>query len=60
MRHGFLPFRYPAIPVVSLLPMHWIANARFREAIDDFLVRETQSVEHYMQELGEHAPYKQE
>lgn len=47
---GFLP-----TPTYS---MHWIANARFREAIDDFLVRETQSIAQYMQELEKHSPYK--
>lgn len=47
---GFLP-----TPTYS---MHWIAHARFREAIDDFLVRETQALEQYMQELGRHSPYK--
>lgn len=47
---GFLP-----TPTWSA---HWIADARFREAIADFLRREHAGVEHYMQSLREHLPYK--
>ncbi|MGA7801892.1 MAG: GNAT family N-acetyltransferase [Gammaproteobacteria bacterium] len=47
---GFLP-----TPTWSA---HWIADGRFRQAIGDFLQRETVAMEQYMEELAEHAPYK--
>lgn len=47
---GFLP-----TPTYS---MHWIANTPFRDAIDDFLVQETQGIKQHIRELGEHSPYK--
>ncbi|TCO78915.1 hypothetical protein EV699_12128 [Plasticicumulans lactativorans] len=37
---------------------HWIAHPGFRQAIDDFLHRETPAVEDYARELHEHSPYR--
>ncbi|HKK14707.1 MAG TPA: GNAT family N-acetyltransferase [Gammaproteobacteria bacterium] len=37
---------------------HWIAHPGFRDAIGDFLRRETPAMERYMQELTTHLPYK--
>jgi len=37
---------------------HWIADARFADAIADFLARETDAIGHYLDELGEHSPYR--
>ncbi len=37
---------------------HWIADRGFAEAIGDFLRREHVGMQHYMDELAEHAPYK--
>ena len=37
---------------------HWIADARFREVIGDFLRREEQGVKAYMRDLREHLPFK--
>ncbi|WP_348694460.1 GNAT family N-acetyltransferase [Duganella fentianensis] len=37
---------------------HWIADARFADAIADFLARETDAINHYLDELGEHSPYR--
>ena len=37
---------------------HWIADARFRDAIDDFLQRETPHIDHYVAELSGHRAYK--
>jgi predicted N-acyltransferase len=37
---------------------HWIENLQFRSAIEDFLQRETKGIQHYMDELGTHNPYK--
>ena len=37
---------------------HWIGDERFAEAIDDFLRRETQGVEQYLDELEAHAPFR--
>lgn len=49
---GFLPaWTYSA---------HWIAHAGFRQAIADFLTRETPAVRAYAQELLRHSPYRDE
>jgi predicted N-acyltransferase len=37
---------------------HWVRDARFAEAIDDFLQRETRAMDDYLQELTSHAPYR--
>lgn len=47
---GFLP-----TPTWSA---HWIADPQFRAAIADFLQRETQGMQHYIQALSEHSPFK--
>lgn len=38
---------------------HWIAEPRFAQAIDDFLGREHVGMQHYMESLREHLPFKQ-
>ncbi len=47
---GFMP--------VTTWSAHWIADPRFRDAIADFLRRETPLVEHYRLEMARHGPYK--
>lgn len=47
----------------GLLPVqtrsaHWISDARYTEAISDFLDQETPAVNAYRQELENHSPYK--
>lgn len=37
---------------------HWIADPRFAAAIGDFLRREQGGMQHYMDELAEHLPYR--
>lgn len=37
---------------------HWIADARFAAAIEDFLERETQAVDGYLGELEAHTPFR--
>ncbi len=37
---------------------HWIANPQFRNAIEDFVAREARGMDHYMQELSEHLPFR--
>ena len=37
---------------------HWIADPRFRTAVDDFLGRERQHISFYLDELNERAPYR--
>ncbi|GAB1578313.1 GNAT family N-acetyltransferase [Bordetella petrii] len=37
---------------------HWIADARFAAAIEDFLGRETQMVDGYLGELEAHTPFR--
>ncbi len=38
---------------------HYILNRRFREAIEDYLVREGASVDAYAEEVQNHVPFKQ-
>ena len=49
---GFLP-----TPTWSA---HWIADPQFRAAIAEFLQRETPGMQHYIQALSEHSPFKQD
>ncbi len=51
IQRGFTP-----VPTWS---NHWIADERFRAAIEDFLRRETSSVEQYMASACEYLPFKQ-
>lgn len=37
---------------------HWIADERFADAIADFLRQETAAINDYIDELGEHVPFK--
>lgn len=37
---------------------HWIADSRFAEAIGQFLQEETLGIEHYLEELDGHTPFK--
>jgi len=52
MTRGFDP--------VKTWSAHWIVDPRFREAIEDFLEREGQHIDHYVDELSEHKAYKQQ
>jgi uncharacterized protein len=37
---------------------HFIADRRFRAAVDDFLVREGAAIDAYAADIGEHAPFR--
>ena len=37
---------------------HWIANESFRDAIGDYLERETQQVDWEIESLGKHSPFR--
>jgi len=37
---------------------HWVADARFRDAVEHFLAREGQGVQQYLSELDDHSPFK--
>lgn len=50
MARGLMP-----VPTQSA---HWIADARFSRAVDDFLQREGAHVGAYVDELREHSPFK--
>lgn len=39
---------------------HWIADTRFKEAIENYLQQETRMLDSYTQELEEHSPFKAE
>lgn len=52
LSRGLLPIRtYSA---------HWIADHRFRRAVDDFVARERQGVDFYLDELSERLPFRRE
>ena len=38
---------------------HFIADRRFRAAVDDYLEREGASIDAYTAEMQEHVPYRQ-
>ena len=50
MARGLLP--------VSCTSAHWLADARFNAAIENFLQRETLAMDEHMDELREHAPFR--
>lgn len=50
LARGFLP--------VETLSAHWLAHPEFSQAVERFLARETQGISQYVQELGEHNPFK--
>ena len=47
---GFLP--------TATHSMHWVADPQFRQAINEFLTRETIGMNHYIRQLKEHSPFK--
>ena len=51
LARGFLP--------VTTHSLHWLRHPQFARAVADFLERERNGVEVYMDELNEHAPFKQ-
>jgi predicted N-acyltransferase len=38
---------------------HWLRDAQFHRAVGAFLARESRHVDAYMDEIGEHVPYRQ-
>jgi len=52
LARGFLP--------VACRSAHWIKDDRFKHAVSEFLRRETSGIDRFVDELGEHAPYKLE
>lgn len=50
MSRGLLP--------TSTWSAHWIADSRFAHAIERFLQEETIGIEHYLEELDGHTPFK--
>ena len=67
IRHGLNVFEGGAQGVhkisKGLLPTktwsaHWIADSRFADAIGRFLQEETLGIEHYLEELDAHTPFK--
>ncbi|ENO90084.1 GNAT family N-acetyltransferase [Thauera linaloolentis] len=50
LARGLMPARTQSV--------HWIADPRFRAAVDDYLDRERSQMGFYLDELGEHAPYR--
>ena len=52
LSRGFLPS-----PILSA---HWLSRPEFNPAVADFLAREQNGVEFYMNELSEHSPFKRD
>ena len=50
LSRGFVP--------ANTYSMHWIVDARFRDAIGDYLRREGEHVDRYAREIEEHVPYR--
>ena len=50
MARGLLP--------VGTHSAHWLAHPQFSDAVADFLARESQGIEAYVNELQEHSPFK--
>lgn len=50
LARGLLPVR--------TVSAHWLARPEFAEAVTRFLQRETRGIEHYVDELAEHSPFK--
>jgi predicted N-acyltransferase len=50
MARGLMP--------VETRSSHWLAHPDFRDAVGDFLTREGQAMRGYVDELGEHRPFK--
>ena len=50
MARGLMP--------VETRSAHWLADARFARAVDDFLAREGEGVAGYLSELDERTPFK--
>ncbi len=50
LSRGFVP--------TSTYSAHWLRHPQFNRAITDFLARERNGMEYYMDELNEHTPYK--
>ena len=43
---------------VETCSTHWLAHPEFAAAIEQFLAKEQRGLEHYVEELNEHGPYK--
>jgi uncharacterized protein len=50
LARGFLP--------ATTHSLHWLRHPQFSKAVEDFLARERNGVEMYVDELNEHAPFK--
>ena len=50
LARGLLPTR--------TVSAHWLAHPQFFDAVADFLKRERRGIDHYVDELGEHSPFK--
>ena len=50
LARGFLP--------VATHSLHWLRHPQFARAVEDFLTRERNGVEVYLDELNEHAPFR--
>ena len=47
-----------ALMPVQACSAHWLAHPAFARAIDDYLAREGQGVQQYLEDLGSRSPFK--
>jgi hypothetical protein len=52
LSRGLLPVR--------TVSAHWLARPEFADAVGQFLRKETRGIEHYVDELAEHSPFKRD
>lgn len=43
---------------IAARSFHWIRHRGFRDAVDDYLARETREIRHYIEALSTHSPFK--
>ena len=51
LARGFLP--------VTTRSAHWLAHPQFAEAVENYLIQETEAVSEYLTQLNERSPFKQ-
>ena len=45
---------------ITTYSAHWIKDARFAKAIEQFLVREQKTMQHYKQSAASYLPFKED
>ena len=48
---GFIP--------IKTWSVHWLRDSGFRQAVADFLLRETRAIDRYVEDVAEHTAYRE-